>query len=354
MGAASSINQDTLRSARLSFAAEITGGAISEAQLVERPEVMGVFRSRPVPKAGLRIAQRVMMKAGRLDFESGWVRRVLEARRAVLGAQAHGPPRFLIRVDEFPDAHALDDPRRGFAASQACHQTLAEHGVPYLIAVVAQHTGRTLDPAATDGRPLDAQDRGFIAQMAREGVTFAQHGTTHRTRYASPRKRSELSGLGPQETEALLGEGRDRLARAGVVARVFVPPFNRFDAGQYDNLARHFDVICGGPESVAQVGFHGSPLWRGDAVYLPCYEPFYAGSAHVSPTIDRMVTLAPGCWIPIVLHTGWELGDDFRGLAAFARKIAPYAASWDAFLAVVEASRTPISAEGGAGPDPPG
>jgi hypothetical protein len=350
----SSLSQDTLRSARLSFAAEICAGAISEPQLAERPANMRVFRSRPVPRPELRIAQRVLMKAGGLNFESGFLPRVLKARRAILGARGNGPPRFLIRVDEFPDAHGIDDPRRGFAASQAFHQTLAEQGVPYLIAIVAQHTGRTLDPVATDGRPLDAQDRAFIELMGREGVTFGQHGTTHRTRYASPRKRSELSGLGPQETEALLSQGRDRLAQAGVVARVFVPPFNRFDAGQYDDLARHFDVICGGPESVAQMGFHGSPLWRGDAVYLPCYEPFYAGAAEVSPVIDRMVALAPGCWIPIVLHTGWEVGDDFRALAAFAQKIAPYAASWDDFLRAVEASRSPISAEVIADPDPPG
>jgi hypothetical protein len=351
---ASPLSQDTLRSARLSLADELMTGAIADSELAERPRIMRVFRSRPVPRPELRVAQRVLMKAGGLNFESGFLPRVLKARRAMLGARGNGPPRFLIRVDEFPDAHALDDPRRGFAASQAFHQTLAEQGVPYLIAIVAQHTGHTLDPAATDGRPLDAQDRAFIEQMSREGVTFAQHGTTHRTRYASPRKRSELSGLGTQETEALLREGRDRLTRAGVRARIFVPPFNRFDAGQYDTLARHFDVICGGPESVIQMGFHGSPLWRGEAVYLPCYAPFYAGAADVSPAIDRVVGLAPGCWIPIVLHSAWEIGDNFRALAAFARKIAPYAASWADFLYAVDASRTPISAGVIAGPDPPG
>jgi hypothetical protein len=342
-------SQDTLRSARLSFADEIVAGAVSEPQLAQRTEVLRVFRSGAVPRPRLRIAQRVMMKVGVLDFESGFLSRVLNARRAVLGARANGPPRFLIRVDEFPDAHSIDDPRRGFAASEAFHRTLADAGVPYLIAMVAQHTGRTLDPMATDGRPLDAADRAFIEQMRREGVTFAQHGTTHRTRYASPRRHSELSGLGPVETEALLSDGRERLAQAGVVTRVFVPPFNRFDAGQYAALARHFDVICGGPESVPQMGYHGSPLWRGDAVYLPCYAPFYARAAELSPVVDRVVGLAPGCWIPIVLHTGWEIGDDFHALATFARKVAPYAARWDDFLRAVDASRTPINAQRAAG-----
>ena len=339
------VDQDTLRSARLSFAHELGDGTISEPELAAAPEVLRVFRSRPVPRAPRRIAQRFAMKAGRLDFESGFLSHVLTARRALLGARAAGPPRFLIRVDEFPDAAGLDDPQRGLAASQAFHETLAAEGVPYLMAIVPQHTRHPLDPAASGGHSLGAEDVAFIEQMGREGVTFAQHGTTHRTRYASPRRRSELSGLTPQETEALIADGRDRLARAGVFPRVFVPPFNRFDAGQFSDLALHFDVIGGGPESVPLMGFHGGPLWRGDAVFLPCYAPFYARAAELPSVIDRMARLAPGTWIPIVLHSGWEIGDGFRSLAALARKIAPYAASWDGFLQAVDASRATISVQ---------
>lgn len=290
------------------------------------------------------------MKAGLRDFESGFLFSALKARRAMLGARASGPPRFLIRVDEFPDAAGLDVTERGLAASKAFHETLAAEGVPYLMAIVPQHTHRPLDPAATGGHALGAEDCVFIEQMAQEGVTFAQHGTTHRTRYANPRRRSELSGLRPEETEVLIADGRERLARAGVFPRVFVPPFNRFDASQYSDLARHFDVIGGGPESVPLMGFHGSPVWRDEAVFLPCYAPYYAGAAKLRPVIDRVVGLAPGTWIPIVLHVAWEINDGFRSLAAFARKVAPYAASWCDFLQAVDASRTPITAEPEASP----
>jgi hypothetical protein len=338
------ITEDALRSARLSFAHELRHGTISERDLTTREEVIRVFRSRPVARTDRRFAQRLEMKAGLLDFESGFLSHVIKARRAVLGARANGPPRFLVRVDEFPDAASLDDPRRGLVAAEAFHETLAAERVPYLMALVAQHTRRPLDPVETAGEPLGAQDYSFIELMGREGVTFAQHGTTHRTRHSSPRHRSELCGLRPSELEGLIADGQQRLARADVFPRIFVPPFNRFDASQYSILARHFDVIGGGPESVPLMGFHGSPLWRGDAVFLPSYAPFYASAAELLPAIDRMVALAPGTWIPIVLHSAWEIGDGFRSLAALARKIAPYTASWESFLEAVDASRTPITA----------
>ena len=339
-----SVTEDALRSARLSFASELLDGTISEQELATRTEVISAFRSRPVPRAELRIAQRLAMKAGLLDFESGFLSSVLKARRAMLGARAEGPPRFLIRVDEFPDAGALDASERGLAASKAFHETLVAERVPYLMAILPQYTHRPLDPVATGGHPLGAEDCAFIERMRRKGVTFAQHGTTHRTRYASQRHRSELSGLGPQELEALLADGRERLAKVGVFPRIFVPPFNRFDASQFSTLARHFDVIGGGPESLPYMGFHGSPLWRGDAVFLPCYAPLYAGAAELSPVIDRVVGLAPGTWIPIVLHVAWEIGDGFRSLAVFAQKVASYAASWGDFLQAVDASRAPSGA----------
>jgi Uncharacterized protein conserved in bacteria (DUF2334) len=341
----SSAAQDALRSARLCFVDELSDGIISEGELASRTEVLQAFRARPVPRSRLRMAQRLEMKAGLLNFESGFLSSVLKARRAMLGVRAGGPPKFLVRVDEFPDAAGLDAPERGLDASKAFHETLAAEGVPYLMAIVPQYTHRPLDPAATGGRALDADDRAFIQRMSREGVTFAQHGTTHRTRYANPRHRSELCGLRSQELDTLIADGLERLAQADVFPRVFVPPFNRFDACQFSNLARHFDVIAGGPESVPLMGFHGGPLWREDAVFLPCYAPYYAQAAALPPVIDRVIGQAPGTWIPIVLHSAWEIGDGFRSLAALARKIAPYAASWDDFLQAVDASRSPISAQ---------
>ena len=295
--------------------------------------VRRVLTPSPVPSAPARAAQRLAMKLGRLDWESGWLARLLAARRSVLGDAASGPPRFLVRVDEFPNHTSYDRPQ-DLEMSRRFHEVMAAAGLAHLMAVVPQLTHESLAPRASGGRPLGDEEIALLERMRRDGVTFAQHGTTHRTRFESPRRRSELCGLSPGEADQLLEDGRARLADAGVSpVRVFVPPFNRFDAAQYPMLAARFDVICGGPESVPLMGFHGGPLWRDGAVYLPCYAPLYADARTVMPMAERMIDLAPGTWIPIVLHTSWEQGDDFAALKRLAERIAPFAASWDEFLA---------------------
>jgi hypothetical protein len=292
------------------------------------------------------MAQRLAMKRGRLDWERGWLEGLLAAKRETLGAGASGPPRFLVRVDEFPYYSSFDRPQ-DLDMSREFHDVMASAGLPHLMAVVPQLTHDALTPAAKGGRPLGEQEIDLLLQMRRERVTFAQHGTTHRTRHESPRRRSELCGLPPARAEELLEDGLRLLMDAGIdPPRVFVPPFNRFDAAQYPMLATRFDVICGGPESVALMGFHGGPLWREGAVYLPCYAPLYANARTVLPMAERMIELAPGTWIPIVLHTSWEQDDDFRSLARLAARIAPFAVHWDEFLTQVHRSAGPQAAGG--------
>ena len=222
--------------------------------------------------------------------------------------------------------------------SRRFHDVLAGAGVAHLISALPQLTHAPLTVGASGGRALGEQEIAVFEQMRRDGVTFAQHGNTHRTRFASPRRRSELCGLRRMSCEPCsrtAGGGCRRRARRD---RVFVPPFNRFDAAQYPTLAERFEVICGGPESIAMMGFHGGPLWRDGAVYLPCYAPLYADARTVLVAAERLIDLAPGTWIPIVLHTSWEQGDDFHALAQLAERIAPYAASWEDLLAEVQRS----------------
>ena len=311
-------------------------GATDPAEL--SPRVRGVLEARAVPSAPIRAAQRIAMKLGRLEWERTWLARLIEARTSVLGAAASGPPRFLVRVDEFPYYTAFDRPQ-DIDMSRRFHEVLAGAGVAHLMSVLPQLTHAPLSVGASGGRALGEQEIAVLEQMRRDGVTFAQHGNTHRTRFDSPRRRSELSGLRADELEALLEDGRGRLLAAGVgETRVFVPPFNRFDARQYPLLAARFEVICGGPESIAMMGFHGGPLWRNGAVYLPCYAPLYADARTVLPAAERLIELAPGTWIPIVLHTSWEQADDFRALTQLAELIAPYTASWEDLLADVRRS----------------
>lgn len=312
---------------------------LGDADAAELPRaVRKVLEPRPVPSVPLRVAQRVAMKLGRLDWENAWLKRLIDARRSVLGEAAAGPPRFLVRVDEFPYYTSFDRPQ-DLEMSRRFHEVMAGAGLVHLMSALPQLTHAPLEVGSSGGRPLGEQEIALFDQMRRDGVTFAQHGTTHRTRFEDPRRRSELCGLAPHELQGLLEDGRQRLIDAGVgETRVFVPPFNRFDAAQYPTLAERFEVVCGGPESVALMGFHGGPLWRDGAVYLPAYAPLYADARTILPAAERLIELAPGTWIPIVLHTSWEQNDDFRSLRQLAERIAPYTAGWEELLADVERS----------------
>ncbi len=304
-----------------------------------------VFVPSSVPSKAVRSAQRLAMKIGRLEWEHAWLQPLIAARREVLGDDQSGPPRFLVRVDEFPYYTAFDQPdSRDIDMSWRFHEVMASAGVPHLMAILPQLTHAPLVVGSTGGRPLGEAEIELIEQMRRDHVTFAQHGTTHRTRFESPRRRSEFCGLSPAQVQEVLEDGRRRLAEVGVYPRVFVPPFNRFDSGHWAVLADRFEVVCGGPESVALMGFHGGPLWREGAVYLPCYEPLYADAQTILPAVERLIDLAPGTWIPIVLHTSWELPDDFSALKRLAERIAPFAADWEDFLSELDRSALADSA----------
>ncbi len=331
--------QDAQRSARLLLGCDALDGAVGEP--THARAVRSAVRSRRCPSAPRRALQRVRRKLGGLDYERAVAVPLLAARRAALGGQAEGPPRFLVRVDEFPHYLAWDNPDRyGTERYRRFHAIMTEAGMPYLIAVPPRVSHLPLDPHGTEWRALEEHERGMLTQLRDDGVCFALHGLDHRTRFASPRRHSELSGLDRTATETLIDEGLAELDALGVSTEVFVPPFNRFDAAQYNLLARRFTVICGGPESVALLGFHRTPLWRGEAVYLPSYEPLYGHAREVLPAARRLIELRSALWTPIVLHWGWEGDEDWTALEALLAVIAPYGAPWQDFLEAVRASDT--------------
>src|SRR3954447_23885916 len=159
--------------------------------------LQGAVKTRPVPPYPVRVAERVAMKLGLITYNRSVLKPLLRARRAALGDdEAAGPPRFLVRVDEFPHYLAADEPERyGLDASRRFHATLASAGVPYLMAVVPRVATRPLDPQAVGDRPLTDVESEFLEEMARDGVSFGLHGYNHRTRYENPRRHSELCGL---------------------------------------------------------------------------------------------------------------------------------------------------------------
>ncbi|MGN6188751.1 MAG: DUF2334 domain-containing protein [Conexibacter sp.] len=331
---------DAVRGARLLFDAEISAGVV-DAGAVETPAVLDAVRARPVPAKPLRWAQDVRRKLGRLDHERAVDQPLTAARRAVLGARAAAPPRFLVRVDELPHYKAWDEPERfGAAGFERFHELLQTAGVPYLVAVLPRVSRAPLDPHGTESRALTDEEAALLRRVAGSaGVAVALHGRDHRTRFADPRRHSELCGLDARQTAALLDDGLAELDRHGVYPDVFVAPYNRFDAGQWTALAQRFAIVGGGPESIRRIGFQRAPVWREEAVYLPSYAPYYGHARDVLPAVERAIEAQTGLWTPLVLHWGWEADAGWRELEALCARIAPYTAEWTAFRDAVERSR---------------
>ncbi|HEX5852220.1 MAG TPA: DUF2334 domain-containing protein [Solirubrobacteraceae bacterium] len=346
--------QDQICTARLLFDAELSAGALAPAALRTRA-VRRATRVRAVPPRALRVERQVRYKLGKLDFDAGVMAPLMAARRAALGPDgAPAPPRFLVRVDEFPHFHAWDDPARyGSERYERFHEVMSAAGLTYLVAVLPRVSREPLSPAGEQSRALDDSELAMLRRIAGERVSFGLHGLDHRTRFRSPRRHSELCGLGAGETEALLDRALTELEPHGIRPRVFVPPYNRFDAAQFDALARRFEVVCGGPESIGTMGFHSTPQWRGETVYLPSYLPVYGRAGEVLPAARRAIELAAGIWVPIVLHWGWEMEDDWEQLRRLAELIAPYAATWEDFRQAIGRSREGTRSSRTADAEPP-
>lgn len=331
------MNETERRSARLLFARELAAGRIGERELDRARVARAVADAGPPPRP-LGAAARVADKLGWLGYERHVVRPFARAREAVLGGAAAGEPRLLVRVDEFPHYRSHAGGRYGPDAYERFHAAMVEAGVSYLVAVSPRVSHDPLDPADTHSRPLDDRELELLERLKHDGVAFAMHGRTHSTRDARPRRHSELSGLSAQALDELLDEGLAELVAAGIAPRVFVPPYNRFDARQYDQLAARFDIVCGGPENVTLLGYRRTPLWRGDAVYLPSYLPFYGPAISLAPALARVARRGAAIWIPVALHWGWEYDNGWHSLERLARWLAPYSRSWSEFQAEVEAS----------------
>ncbi len=327
------MNLDAARTALLA-APEAAGGTHAiNGRLVRRltPRI-------PPPLIG--DLQRVRSKLDPAKFSAGLLQPAIAARRSLLGTGADGPPRVLLRVDEYPYATSLDHPEAyGIEPSTRFHAALADAGIPYLMAIVPQLVYDPLNPQASGGRPLNEDERGLIRRMAAEGVTFAAHGLTHRTRDAGPRRRSEFRGLSEAEAGELADDSLRLLGEIGVRPRVFVPPFNRFGPEHYRALSGRFDVVTGGPESIALMGPQPSPRWLGRGVYFPCYPPFYGRAREVQDALAQLVAARPGTWVQVTLHLSWEVDDGLEDMRRLAAWLAPYAVSWEDFLDTVRSTR---------------
>src|SRR5580704_12963992 len=100
-GPQNGMDLDGARTARLLFVHELTVGVARCSELDTR-QVRAATRVSGVPMRPIRIAQQLRHKFGRLGVERAVIAPLMAARQAVLGERAFGPPRFLVRVDEFP------------------------------------------------------------------------------------------------------------------------------------------------------------------------------------------------------------------------------------------------------------
>jgi peptidoglycan/xylan/chitin deacetylase (PgdA/CDA1 family) len=330
------MREDERRSAALQlWPQRAPAGADGPEAAAERLKVPRLPTRQP-----LRFGQALAVRSGRLGWEDGVVEPLMAYRRSVLGEAAAGEPRALVRVDEFPHARAHDSSGPfGTDAYRRFHEVLAEAGIPYLLAITPRICRDYLDPGDEERRELDEGEIAALRRLREDGVVFALHGADHRTRHPSPRRHSEFTGLGRERAAARIDEARSIFAGHGIETPVFVPPFNRFDAAQYPLLAERFEVVCGGPESVRLLGFHRTPVWHGDAVYLPSYAPLYGTAAAAAAGIERMSEQTAALWAPITLHWSWERQDDFASLRRLCEVLRGRAAGWTGFLEAVAASR---------------
>lgn len=334
----------SVRTARLLFDADLAAARVHPDDLAGRQLLRALHAT--IPSSPHRLAQRLAMKYGHLSGERHAFGRIERARHRLLGAESAAPPRFLVRVDEFPHWLGTDEPARfGTDPFRRFHDIMASAGVPYLLAVVPRPAPNPDDPFDDRRRDLDTHEVAVLEALPRDGVEIGLHGLDHRTRDPRPRHQGELIGLLAGSLARRLDEGIGVLDALGHRPRVLVPPWNRFGPEQWPVLASRFDVITGGPESVRHMGLQPTPVWLDDAVYLPSYQPYYDHAANIVDAARAAIDRGAGTWIPIVLHWGWEVEDDFAGLRRLLEVIAPCTSRWDDFLdAVARSSRVPARA----------
>ncbi len=155
----------------------------------------------------------------------------------------------------------------------------------------------------------------MLADIASD-VEIALHGWSHRRRPGDVA--TEIIGCTPAELENTLAGGLGVLEAAGLSARAYIPPFNAVDRPGLAVLARHFDIVFGGPESVRWLGCVPGPCRLEGVWFLPSYPPAYGRAVEVAPFVRAVRTLPVPLLIPLTLHWAWEEADQFEGLHLLA------------------------------------
>lgn len=221
---------------------------------------------------------------------------------------------FILRVDDFPHAeYSVKDFLR-------FHEIVMGHEVRYFLGVTPFLHPTPMIPGEGLGPGLSPEEKEALRRIGQE-TDIALHGFSHRTIDCQPP--SELAGLTPVALERLVERCLEVLGGLDLEAHVFIPPFNTFRREQVPLLARHFSILCGGPESLHHVGFRVSPSLLDGLLYLPSYPPAYAQAQEVLEFARRLRSASLPSIVPLTVHWAWEVEDDFRALDSLCAEIGP-------------------------------
>ena len=98
-----------------------------------------------------------------------------------------------------------------------------------------------------------------------------------RTRAGGPSSRARSRG----RWSASSTPGRRCFAGSGTRAAGLRPALQHIHGGQYDALAQRYDVVCGGPETVARARLQSDPAVARGRRLSPSYPPLYGRAAQV-------------------------------------------------------------------------
>lgn len=258
---------------------------------------------------------------GRWDGTGGWTHWAVLSRA---GGWADGScPRFLLRVDDFP---RWDRGPEGF---RRFHNILHDAGIPYLLGLIPRPAEDPGDPWGRSTRGWTDEETAVLSEVSGD-VEIALHGWTHRRSPGTVP--AEIVGRPPEELEKNLTEGLAVLNAAGFSTRAYIPPFNAVDRPALAILARRFNLVFGGPESVRWLGCLPGPCRLEDIWYLPSYVPAYGRAIEVARFVRAIQTRPVPLLIPITLHWAWEEADRFEGLRRLAAALAGSAVRASAWL----------------------
>jgi peptidoglycan/xylan/chitin deacetylase (PgdA/CDA1 family) len=235
---------------------------------------------------------------------------------------------FVLRVDDFPAWTETMDEFVPASDFMSFHEVLSRNRIPYLIAVTPQPCVRPLDSSEKRTRQLTVAEQQILRSVAADGASLALHGVTHRTR--SHRTHAEFIGLDDDFFEEQIRYGQLELKRmTGILATVFVPPFNRIEPGQLEILSKRFEIVCGGPESVPLLGRRGVERLANGSTYLPSYPPYYGRAHEILKAIEQQLPADLQC---LTLHWEWERRRGYGELESFCAALRNRVRNWDTLL----------------------